>query len=119
MSDEPKAESRTVDSVVGQWIPVETALPDPSALVVFVSDGAVCVGHKDNANPESHLWYDHLRRDRDGDFDDQWKVTHWMPIPPLPNNGSRGAASAYPGSTRSATRSGSDASETIFDPHEH
>ena len=85
MSDEPKAESGTVDSLVGRWVPVDEFFPTPRELVLFVSEGTVYVGHKESGNPDSLMWKDHMRIDRDGDFYDVWNVTHWMPIPLPPN----------------------------------
>lgn len=64
------------------WINVKDGLPPQQKHVVLLREGGILgFGYKESNDPDSHLWADVTRRDRDGDWADVFDVTHWYPIP--------------------------------------
>ena len=62
-----------------KWISVEEELPR-DAKPVIVRGGCGHYSHK------YKKWFTNMERDRFGEYlPIQWEVTHWMPIPVLPN----------------------------------
>jgi hypothetical protein len=71
-----------------QWIPVEHSLPKGNTNVLAVVDNKIRIMARCYV-PDNHisdwLWgqsYDGL--DGDAYVDDDYRVTHWMPLPNLP-----------------------------------
>lgn len=63
---------------VQSWIPVSERLPE-DARPVIVAGGCGHYSHK------YKKWYTNMERDRHGEYlPIQWEVTHWMPLPPAP-----------------------------------
>lgn len=78
-----------------KWISVNDNLPRADEKVLFVcvfanengSEPSICFGNKGSDDPDSRLWYDDTACDYDGQPVDVYGVTHWMPLPELPNDG--------------------------------
>lgn len=72
----------------GEWIAVSERLPSGRVQVLFVNlfsgKPIVCLGFKENDDPDSRQWFDMSSTDVDGDYRDCYEVTHWMPLPPPP-----------------------------------
>ena len=73
------------------WIKVEDKLPEEGVNVLAIENSklklmALCYVSDDNNNM-TWAWcqvYDGL--DGEAYFDDEYEVTHWMPLPEHPNN---------------------------------
>jgi hypothetical protein len=72
------------------WISVEERLPDPQTLVFgWTRDGALGVFSRDDSDDDGWVWarqgYSSDLSDPSGlECDDEYDVTHWMPIPEGP-----------------------------------
>lgn len=63
-----------------RWIPVSERLPDDDIDVLTLDEFLTI----DMAVLENNEWYSKSRRDFDGDSEWLVHVTHWMPLPPPP-----------------------------------
>ena len=68
--DQVKAEA-----IVSKWVSVDERLPDEDKAVIVYGGCAFL-----------HLgcWYSYLEHDGHSYRPIQWEVTHWMPLPPVP-----------------------------------
>ena len=71
----------------GQWISIKDALPDLHEPVVFIGHWTdqFCFGSCDSTQYH-HIWTDRAEQDRDGDYNTYTtsQVTHWLRLPPRP-----------------------------------
>lgn len=67
-----------------RWISVSEQLPNVGETVVVLDRGVVGIGRKANDDDDSLMWLDIESVDRDGDYNDTYGVTHWMPLPAPP-----------------------------------
>lgn len=71
---------------MNDWISVEDRLPVPDQIILFVCErhNEICVGYRSDTSYT--LWYDLLNTDADGDPNDEYGITHWMPLPEPPDS---------------------------------
>ena len=67
-----------------RWISVDERLPNVGETVVILDRGVIGIGRKANDDDDSLMWLDIESVDRDGDYNDTYDVTHWMPLPAPP-----------------------------------
>lgn len=68
----------------GSWISVKDRLPPADQDVLFWEPRGVGYGFKARDDSDSLQWFDKTATDRDGDYQDTYEVTHWMPLPAAP-----------------------------------
>jgi hypothetical protein len=64
------------------WQPISTAPKDGTRILVFQNGGRGIAWWQGTGGEPSHLWCHH-----DGDFRAYCNPTHWMPLPPPPEQG--------------------------------
>lgn len=74
---------------MSRWISVADKLPSPDDKVLFVAPfkdnkPLICFGYKHDSDPADIFWTDLSETDLDGDTLTVYGVTHWMPLPELP-----------------------------------
>ena len=61
-----------------EWVKVTDRYPSARSLVLAVSAGDIYILYYDGVDATGHRWFE------DGDWGE--KVSHWMPLPDLPDD---------------------------------
>jgi len=73
-----------------KWIPVNEKIPEEGQIVFCRNEHDICIGGWDWVVDDQWLWgqcyhpyWDYKKKQWDGDIesDDEYEVTHWMPMP--------------------------------------